>query len=87
MDSVFKQSNKYYNLDLSAIVQRTDSAITYTYDDEFNKVEKVVVNNIQEPAFNFMITGDSVSTIYTHLQRNNKLEKLSPEIYLHPCRW
>ena len=75
MDSVFKQSNKYYNLDLSAIVQRTDSAITYTYDDEFNKVEKVVVNNIQEPAFNFMITGDSVSTIYTHLQRNNKLEK------------
>ena len=51
------------------------SAISYTYDDEFNKVEKVVVNNIQEPAFNFMITGDSVSSIYTYLQRSNKLEK------------
>lgn len=75
VDSVFKQSNKNYSLDLAAIVQRTDSAITYTYDDEFNKVEKVVVNNIQEPAFNFMITGDSVTSIYNHLQRNNKLEK------------
>lgn len=75
VDSVFKQSNKNYSLDLAAIVQRADSAITYTYDDEFNKVEKVVVNNIQEPAFNFIITGDSVSSIYTHLQRNNKLEK------------
>jgi hypothetical protein len=75
VDSVFKQSNKNYALDLAAIVQRADSAITYTYDEEFNKLEKVVVNNIQEPAFNFMITGDSVSTIYNHLQRNNKLEK------------
>jgi hypothetical protein len=75
VDSVFKQSNKNYSLNLAAIVQRTDSAITYTYDDEFNKVEKVVVNNIQEPAFNFIITGDSVSSIYTHLEHNNKLEK------------
>lgn len=75
VDSVFKQSNKNYSLDLAAIVQRADSAITYTYDDEFNKVEKVVVNNIQEPAFNFIITGDSVSSIYTHLLQNNKLEK------------
>ena len=75
MDSVFKQSNKNYSLDLAAIVQRTDSAITYTYDDEFNKIEKVVVNKIQEPAFNFMITGDSVSTIFKHLQQNKKLEQ------------
>jgi hypothetical protein len=74
-DSVFRQSNKSYNLHLAAIVQRTDSAITYTYDDEFNKVEKVVVNNIQEPAFNFTITGDSVSAIYHYLQASNKLEK------------
>jgi hypothetical protein len=75
VDSVFKQSNKNYSFDLAAIIQRADSAITYSYDDEFNKVEKVVVNNIQEPAFNFMITGDSISAIYAHLQQNNKLEK------------
>ncbi|MEP7238328.1 MAG: hypothetical protein ABI685_10700 [Ferruginibacter sp.] len=74
-DSLFRQNNKSYSLDLTAITQRNDSAISYTYDEEFNKVEKVVVNNIQEPAFNFMITGDSVSSIYRYLQRNNKIEK------------
>lgn len=75
VDFVFKQTIKNYSLDLAAIVQRADSAISYTYDDEFNKVEKVVVNNIQEPAFNFMITGDSISSIYNYLQSSNKLEK------------
>jgi len=75
VDSLFKQSNKNYSIDLAAIVQRTDSAITYSYDDEFNKVEKVVVNKIDEPAFNFMITGDSVSAIFKHLQQTKKLEQ------------
>ncbi len=75
IDSVFRQSNKNYSLDLAAIVQRKDSAITYTYDDEFNKVEKVVVNNIREPAFNFIITGDSVSGIFNYLQQDKKLEQ------------
>lgn len=75
VDSVFKPGNKSYSLDLAAIVQRADSAISYTYDDEFNKVEKVVVNNIQEPAFSFILNGDSVPAVYTHLLRDKKLEK------------
>lgn len=75
IDSLLQATNKSYSLDLAAIKQRADSAISYTYDDEFNKVEKVVVNNIQEPAFAFTITGDNVPAIYSYLQRNNKLEK------------
>ena len=75
LDSVIQPTNKYYSLNLAAIRQRVDSAIGYTYDDEFNKIEKVVVNNIQEPAFNFMIAGENVSGIYSYLLRNEKLEK------------
>lgn len=74
IDSVFLSSNKNYNLEISDIKTRTDSAISYTYDDDFNKVEKKVVNTVQEPAFNFTITGDSVTGIYNYWQRNNKLE-------------
>jgi len=81
IDSLMLQSNKTYSLNLAAIRQKADSAITYTYDDEFNKVEKVVVNNIAEPAFNFTITGDSVPAIYNHLLRSNKLE-VTPAGYL-----
>ncbi len=75
IDSVMLASNERYNMKLPEFIQRTDSAITYTFDDEFNKVEKVVINNIQEPAFNFTITGANVTSIYKYLQRNGKLEK------------
>ncbi|MBL0181874.1 MAG: hypothetical protein IPP96_06055 [Chitinophagaceae bacterium] len=74
VDSVFIQSNTSYSLNLQEIKERTDSAITYTYDDEFNKVEKLVVNNIQEPSFSFFINGQNISPVYDYLQRNNKLE-------------
>lgn len=75
VDSVLRRENSHYNLNLAEIKQRTDSAISYTYDEEFNKIETIVVNNIEEPAFNFTITGDSVAGIYTYLQRSKKLER------------
>jgi hypothetical protein len=75
IDSLFLQSNKYYCLNLLGIKPRVDSAITYTYDDDFNKVEKVVVNNVEEPAFNFTIAGDSVVNIYNHWKRNGTVNQ------------
>ncbi len=75
IDSLMLPTNKWYSLDVADIKPRADSAITYTYDDDFNKVEKVVVNNIEEPVFNLTIYGDSVSNIYNNWIFNNTLEK------------
>jgi hypothetical protein len=75
IDSLFLQSNKFYSFNLLGIQPRTDSAITYTYDDNFNKVEKVVVNNVEEPAFNFTIAGDSVVNIYNHWERTGTVNQ------------
>jgi hypothetical protein len=75
IDSLFLQSNKYYSLNVAAIQHRVDSAITYEYDDNFNKVEKAVVNNVEEPAFNFTIAGDCVANIYNHCLQNGKIEQ------------
>ncbi len=74
IDSILLPGNKYYQLTVSGFKQRTDSAISYSFDDDFNKVENAVVNYIKEPAFDFIITGDSVVNIYRHWQRNNILE-------------
>lgn len=83
MDSVFIQHNTSYSLNLQGITERTDSAITYTYDDEFNKVEKRVLNRIQEPSFELYINGKEISSIYNYLQRNNKLESTaSGDVFL-----
>jgi hypothetical protein len=84
IDSLMLQSNKWYNLDVASMKPRADSAITYTYDDDFNKVEKVIVNNIEEPSFNFTIYGDSVSNIYNNWIVNNKLEKTNAGFLFTP---
>jgi len=75
IDSLLLPDNKYYALDIESIKSRIDSAITYTYDDDFNKVEKKVVNNIQEPAFNFYASGENAKTFYTYCLHNNKIEQ------------
>ncbi len=75
IDSLLLKSNRYYQLDITSILPRIDSAITYTYDDDFNKVEKVVVNNVEEPAFEFSIVGDSISTILNNWQMDKKIEQ------------
>ncbi len=74
-DSLFVASNKKYELHINNFVNRVDSAITYTYDDEFNKIEKVVVNNVQEPMYNFTINGDSVNKIFNYWQQAKLIEK------------
>jgi hypothetical protein len=73
-DSFFLPSNKTYQLQIDKFINRVDSAISYTYDDEFNKIEKVVVNNVQEPFYNFTVTGDSINNIYNNWQKNKLLE-------------
>lgn len=83
MDSVFAQSNTAYSLNLQGIKERADSAVTYSYDDEFNKVEKLVVNTIQEPSFTFFINGSNISSVHHYLQHNHKLESTATgEVFL-----
>ena len=73
MDTLFIPSNKHYSLSIAGIKPRVDSAITYTYDDDFNKVEKVVVNNVEEPDYSFTIEGDSVQNIYKNWIANKTI--------------
>lgn len=73
-DSLFVPTNRSYSLSLADIRERSDTAISYTYDEEFNKVEKAVVNKIQEPSFVFFVNGAGVPSVYGYLKRNGKLE-------------
>jgi len=75
IDSLMLPSNNSYQLDISGIYPRTDSAVTYTYDDNFNPVETKTVNTIEEPAFVFVTKGDSISNIFNYWLRTEKLEK------------
>ncbi|MGG9970296.1 hypothetical protein ACQ33O_00765 [Ferruginibacter sp. SUN002] len=74
VDSLFVRSNKNYQLDIAAIKTKIDSAISYEYDDDFNKIEKVVVNTIQEPSFSFNVTGEDFSGLIDYWKKNKNLE-------------
>ena len=73
-DSFFVASNRSYSIDLQSIRERQDTAITYTYDDDFNPVENKVLNTVREPAFSFFANGAHTDSIYQYLLRNQKLE-------------
>ncbi len=74
VDSLFLSANKQYFLDVTSITARQDSAIGYGYDSNFNKVEKVIVNTVQEPSFACIITGKGPAQIFNYWQRNRDIE-------------
>ena len=73
-DSFFLQSNEQYMANITGFLPRVDSAITYTYDDDFNAKEKVVVNTITEPAYQFTASGNEANNMFTYLQKSRKVE-------------
>jgi hypothetical protein len=76
-DSFFLQSNKQYLANITGFLPRIDSAITYAYDADFNTTEKVVVNTITEPAYQFTAWGNGANNILTYLQKSKKVEPTS----------
>lgn len=74
IDSVLLPENQYYQVEIPAIRTRIDSAISYTYDEQFNAVEKVVVNQVSEPDFNLTITGKKIHSIVNYWRSNNNLD-------------
>ena len=74
IDSLLLPNNNYYSLDIAAIQPRIDSAISYTYDDNFNRIENIVVNNVLEPSFNFTVNGSGIGKVYDYWQNNGKFE-------------
>ena len=74
IDSLFIQQNKKYLLDITGIISKTDSALSYSYDDDFNKIEKVVVNKVQEPVFACTVFSEASGQVFNYFKRNKNVE-------------
>jgi hypothetical protein len=83
IDSLLLENNHHYSLDITGIYPRIDTAISYTYDADFNPVENKVINNVLEPAFSFTEHGENIMATYNYWANNQKLEQTaSGEIFL-----
>ncbi len=84
IDSFFQPQNKKYSFQISDFKTRTDSAISYSYDDDFNKIEKVIVNNVEEPVLQIEIIGSDAIKIFAYLECQKKIEKTAAGFLFTP---
>lgn len=74
IDSLFIPQNKKYLLDVTGIISKKDSAVSYSYDDDFNKIEKVVVNKVKEPVFACTVFGEAPGQVFNYWVKNKNIE-------------
>jgi hypothetical protein len=83
LDSIFDMWNGSINVTWGKFIQKTDTIVTYTYDEDFNKVEKKEVQKRVIPNFNVEIGGKK---LYHYLQKKKaiKKENTQPVLVLNP---
>lgn len=66
IDSLFLPDNRFYQTNVNSLITRVDTAISYVFDEDFNQVEKKVLNQVVEPAFNFTLKGIGATSLYNY---------------------
>lgn len=60
LDSIAAKWNGAMGFNLSSFVEKSDTIVTYEYDDDFNKVEKKEIQNIITPNVTFNLGGEGL---------------------------
>ncbi|PKH50228.1 hypothetical protein CXF68_05730 [Tenacibaculum sp. Bg11-29] len=60
LDSITSHWNGNFDVELKSFVHENDTIVTYEYDDDFNKVEKMTIQKNTIPAINVNIGGSSL---------------------------
>jgi hypothetical protein len=68
LDSILSQNPTKTELVLNGIIEKKDSAISYSYDDDFNAVEKTVVHITREPSFYFSMQSSNSRYVFNYLK-------------------
>ncbi|CAM1339140.1 hypothetical protein [Tenacibaculum aestuarii] len=60
LDSIAAKWNGEMDFNLSSFVKKSDTIVTYEYDDDFNKVEKKEIQNTITPNVTFNLEGEGL---------------------------
>jgi hypothetical protein len=77
MDSIMVHHPSKTELIFNEMVEKSHSAISYDYDDDFNPIKKVVVRTSREPSFYFSVQTENSQKIYTYLKTKNAIDNRS----------
>lgn len=74
LDSILAQHPTKTELVINKIIKKKDSAISYSYDDDFNPIKKVVVHTNHEPSFHFSIKTLNSKKVFDYLKDQNAID-------------
>lgn len=57
LDAIMQKWSGDFSLNIASIEHKTDTIVTYEYDDDFNKVEKKSTQKLVNPNLNFNVSG------------------------------
>jgi len=74
LDSIVNKWNGKFYLKIDAIENKIDSIITYDYDDDFNKVEKIAIEKKNIPNLNIKIGQEKPSNLWMYFWSKNAIQ-------------
>ena len=74
VDSLFKGTNRSYSLNFHSLTSRIDTAVSYSYDENFQAIESKQLTNVLEPSFDLRVIGNDIASIYNYWQQEGLLQ-------------
>ncbi len=74
VDSILMTRPKTLSFSLQEVKSRVDSAITYEFDDDFNEIEVIQENKVDEPSFLFSLEGNNNDLIMEYLKKKKSVD-------------
>ena len=72
IDSIISKWSGSFAFNFKSINSKTDTIITYDYDDDFNKIEKIAVQELTVPELDFSFDTDS--NLFGYLSNKNAIQ-------------
>ncbi len=77
LDSIISKWNGDFAFNLKSINSKIDTIVTYDYDDDFNKIEKMAVQELIVPDLDFSYGIDS--NLFGYLSRKNAIQVIESD--------
>lgn len=84
LDSIVQKWNGNLNLNISSIEHKTDTIVSYEYDDDFNKVEIKSTQNKKIPKLNLILGQENVSTLSDYFYSKNAIQIVETDTIFTP---
>ncbi len=81
LDSIIDRWSGVFSFDLKSIKSKTDTIITYNYDDDFNKVEIKSTQKLIIPELEIELKSEKDSTLYDYFLKKNVIQVIEGDMF------